>query len=85
MVRLSKNALQRSHDELESNLTATRSEVASLKSCVAQMTADAAGIQCQLEATKVYALARVYGSIIIVVLREGGGGQLILFSPAHLC
>ena len=53
MLRLAKNALQRSHDDLDSNLIAARTEITSLKSTVAQMAADASGIQCQLDATKV--------------------------------
>ena len=53
MLKLSKSALQRSHDDLESNLKGARSEVVSLKATVSQMAADASAIQCQLGATKV--------------------------------
>lgn len=53
MLKLSKSALQRSHDDLESNLKGARSEVISLKATISQMAADASAIQCQLGATKV--------------------------------
>lgn len=53
MLRLSKSALQRSTEQLESELKVSRMEVASLKEVVARMTADTSAIQCQLDATKV--------------------------------
>ena len=53
MLRLSKSALQRSTEQLESELKVSRMEVTSLKEVVARMTADASAIQCQLDATKV--------------------------------
>ena len=53
MLKISKSALQRSHDDLEASLREARSEVVSLKATVSQMAADSSAIQCQLEATKV--------------------------------
>ena len=53
MLRLSKSALQRSTEQLESELKVSRMEVTSLKEVVGRMTADASAIQCQLDATKV--------------------------------
>ena len=53
MLRLSKSALQRSTEQLESELKVSRMEATSLKEVVARMTADASAIQCQLDATKV--------------------------------
>ncbi len=53
LLRLSKSALQRSHDQLDADLTAARNESTSLKSMVSRMAADASAIQCQLDATKV--------------------------------
>ena len=53
MLQLSKSSLQRSHDQIEGELTAARAEVTSLKGTVSQMAADSSAIQCQLEATKV--------------------------------
>ena len=53
MLKISKSALQRSHDDLEASLKEARSEAVSLKATVAQMAADSSAIQCQLEATKV--------------------------------
>ena len=53
MLRLSKSALQRSTEQLESELKVARMEVTSLKEVVARMMADASAIQCQLDATKV--------------------------------
>ena len=46
MLRLSKSSLQRSVEQLDSDLKVSRMEVA-------RMTADASAIQCQLDATKV--------------------------------
>ena len=53
MLRLSKSALQRSAEQLESELKVARMEVTCLKEVVARMTADASAIHCQLDATKV--------------------------------
>ena len=53
MLKLQKSALQRSHDQLEAELSASRAEGTSLKATVSQMAADASAIQCQLDATKV--------------------------------
>lgn len=53
MLKISKSALQRSHDDLEASLKEARSEAVSLKATVTQMAADSSAIQCQLEATKV--------------------------------
>lgn len=52
MLKLQKSALQRSHDQLEAELSASRAEGTSLKATVSQMAADASAIQCQLDATK---------------------------------
>lgn len=53
MLRLSKSSLQRSVEQLESELKVSRLEVASLKEVVTRMTADASAIQCRLDATRV--------------------------------
>ena len=53
MLKISKSALQRSHDNLEASLREAQSEAVSLKATVSQMAADSSAIQCQLEATKV--------------------------------
>ena len=53
MLKLSKSALQRSHDHLEAELSGSRAEGISLKATVTQMAADGSAIQCQLDATKV--------------------------------
>ena len=53
MISLSKATLQRSHDLLQGELDSANTEVNSLKTTVKQVTADASGIKCQLEATKV--------------------------------
>ena len=53
LLRRARDALQRSHHQLEGDLAASRSEVTALRSTVAQLTADASAVQCHLDATKV--------------------------------
>ena len=47
-------SLQRAHDDVEVSLASARQEIASLKTTVSQMVADASTMQCQLEAVKVF-------------------------------
>ena len=52
-VSITQASLQKAFDEIGANLASECQENASLKSTVSQMVADAAVVQCQLEAVKV--------------------------------
>ena len=67
VLLLSKVATETTNQRLEVDLKAARAEIASLRSTVAQMAADSAAVQCQLDATKVCGVGRVCVCVCVCV------------------